>query len=197
MTYEDKVLEYIAQPDNLPVALEVADAVQKLKDTVHRQFWPLFSTEVNQRVAHSEYAEKWIYVPFPQKRIKKEYEVSYLKPNQPQGTGGPVLTVMFGQGGHDNHYRLLSGVNWGRKLPPPNHPALKDFKKELASRKLTNSWDWWIGWKYLQYSLEGGEFLSKYYQAPNKAVEELADEYWNLFLDLHPLVESINQALAE
>jgi hypothetical protein len=197
MTYEDKVLEYIALPENLPVALEVAEAVQKLRDNIHRQFWPLFSTEVNQRLTHSVHAETWKYVSYPLSRLKKEYETCSLQSVQLKGIECPVLSVIFGQGGRDGNYRLLTGVAWGKKIPDPNHPTLKDFKKELYNRKLSVSWDLWPGWKYLDYALEGGEFMAKFYQTPNEVVGELADEYWLLFLDLLPIIEPINQALSQ
>lgn len=197
MTYEDKVLDYIAQPENLPVALEVADAVQQLKEMIHKRFWPLFTQKTQLLLLNSDYSEHWKYVPFPENRLKKEYEVSNIMPVQPKGTESPILRVMFGQGGRNNDYRFVTGVVWGRKIPEPNHPALKDFKKELVSRKLTGAWDWWPGWKYLPYALVGGEFMVKFYHAPNELVDELAEEYWQLFLDLLPVIEPINQALME
>jgi hypothetical protein len=195
MTYQDKVLDYIAQPENLPVALEVADAVQQLREIIHRRFWPLFAQYVQLRLLNSEFAESWRYIPFPGTRLKKEYEGSYISPIQPKGTGSPFLHVMFGQGGRDGHYHFVTGVTWGRKLPDPNHPTLKDLKKELVSRKLTGAWDWWPGWRNLPYALEGGDFMVKFYHTPNEVVEELAEEYWQLFLDLRPVIEPINKAL--
>lgn len=198
MTYEDKVLDYIAQPENLPVALEVAEAVQQLREMIHKRFWPLFAHQVQVRLLGSEYADRWKYVPFPEKRLKKEWEVSYFIPIRPKGTESPLLRVMFGQGGRGGHYRLVTGVGWWAKKPPePNHPALKDLKKELVSRNLTNAWDWWPGWKVLPYALGGGEFMVKFYHTPNELVDELAEEYWQLFLDLLSVIEPINQALME
>jgi len=197
MTYEDKVIEYIAQPENLPVALEVADAVQNLRESIHRQFWPFFSEQYQEKLFDSEYTEQWKYFPFPITHLKKEYEISILSPIRPKEQDSSALLFIFGQGSRENHYRLLMGVAWNGVIGDPNHPALNNLKRQLISQQLTTSWEWWPGWKYLDYSLGSGEFMLKFYHTPKEVVTELAEEFWQLFLELRPTIESINQELAK
>lgn len=197
MTYEDKALEYIAQPENLAIAIEIAEHVEKLRDDLHRRFWPLFNDLFSNRLANSEHSERWLYSPFPIRRIKSEWEKSFLRYNHAKSKERTTLQLSFAQGTHDNHYKLFRGVLWTMGPSELSQSFHSELRKKLSEKNLTIVEGRWLGLNWYTEALEGADFMLKLYHTPEQAVSGLVDDYWQLFVELQPLLEPINLALLE
>lgn len=192
MSYEDQLIKYLAQPENLPVALEIAEHVQKLKDDLHRRFWSLFAELVNPRLAQSGVAESWQYIPVPPTKVKTEWITSCLSPRKSKGKGIPMLQIAFGQATRNKHYSFFHGVEWSNDPSGYTYPPLDDLKAKLMELRLIIVEPLWPGWNYHRYAAESEAFMLKFYSQPEVVTAEIVDDYWKLFLELRSLCEAIN-----
>ena len=54
MPLDDPTLQFLAQPENLPLALEISKKVERLKIELHKKFWPAMTTDLRERLEASE-----------------------------------------------------------------------------------------------------------------------------------------------
>jgi hypothetical protein len=193
MSFEDAIIDYLAQPENLPIAIEVSEYIKKLKENLHRQFWQEFNNQMKQIILSSEFSESWEFAPFPIRRLKKEYERCSIRPKNPDDKKTPALQVMFCHGYRSNYYQFYRGVSWNDDIKEFEHPLLDKLKAQLIERDLVND-DWrWAGWNWYPYRAQGEKFMLKMYHEPEEMVAELRDDIWKLFIDFRPLLEEINK----
>lgn len=197
MSYEDQVLEFLAQPDNLPIAIQVADYIQKLKEELHQRFWPSFNAVAKTRLTGSEHVSKWSFSPFPIKRLRTEYQDCAIFPLKDDGSNQSGLAVFFGQSSRDNSYRFYHGIKWIKKPKDFDHPLLTDLKSQLVAHNLIHAWDNRPGLNYLHYRAQGEDFMLKMYHEPEIIVGELVDNFWQLFLDFLPIIDAVNKEVPE
>ena len=136
MSTEDDIFEYLATPENLPVALEIADYVEQLKHNLHRKFWTTFNPRMEQRLKTSEYGSDWVYHPHPARRYRTEWGKSYIAPADENDKKTPQLSVAFGQGSRSNDYRFFWGANWNKEPDNFDNPAMTKLKAELIARDM-------------------------------------------------------------
>ena len=198
MSYEDKILDFLAKSENLPIAFQIAEYVQKLKETTHQRFWPMFSEFMSERLGASTYGEDWSFVPPPPERWEKSYENCYLRPTQSQYPNQPVLNVAIQQGSPNNNFRLLMGVIWTPE--PPKESVSKSFEvlvERLIEMNRTHSSDKWPGWNWLHHRARGEQFVMKMHNEPEGLMDELSEMYWDFFLAIHPFINDVMQKSVE
>ena len=168
MSIEEPVFDFLTQPDNLTVALEVAAQVEQLKHRMHQAFWSEFNPRMDLKVKQSEYAQAWQYHLHPANSYRKGWGKSYIAPKTTGNTSIPHLQLAFGQSTSQSDFRLYWGVNWNTQPPKDfNHPALVTLTALLINRNITTievpMWIRWGSTKYIPYS---ADFLSRMYREP-------------------------------
>lgn len=61
MLSDESVFEFLSQSDNLPVALEVARYVEKLRKTLHERFWATFNLRIKRNLVDTNLSQSWEY----------------------------------------------------------------------------------------------------------------------------------------
>jgi hypothetical protein len=193
MSYEDKIIDFLAQPENLSVALEVADYVQKLREQTHRKFWSEFSEVVTDRLEGSEYSDHWVFERLPDNNWEKNYGICSLRPTLQRRSNSPLLGVSMQQGSSSNYYRLLMGIQWSQEPTEEiKLPSLEKLILQLEAMNMKQSSKRWPRWNWLQYRIRGEKFLSSFNRDPEAFVNEVVDTYWQFFIQVQPLVAAVN-----
>jgi hypothetical protein len=197
MSFEDAVLDYLAKPENLPLAMEVAEYVQILRNKLHEKFWRMYSFQMKERLLASDHGETWEFIPFPLNRLKTDFEGSSIRPKQESEIKTSVLQVQIIQGNRQDQYRLVRGIRWTGAVGDFDHPTLRQLKVDLINHNLTYDQWHWVGAAGHQYRPQGVDLMVKMHNEPDEAISEVADEIWELFQDTRLQMEEINQAYAQ
>lgn len=194
MNYDDKVLDFLAQPENLHISFQVAEYVEKLKEKTHQDFWPMFIQVMSERLDASEHKDDWGFVSLPPERWGKSWEVCHIRPSQYKHSNLPVLNISLQQGTPNNNFRLLTGICW-----TPEHPkeiASRSFDalvEQLREMNKTQSSEKWPGWNWLPYGARGEQFVMKMYNEPEELMDELSNAYWDFFISIRPYINDVMQ----
>lgn len=196
MSYEDKIFKYLATPENLPVAFEVAEYLEKLKKQTHEEFWPLFSNKLQEILNGSSYRAGWIFKPFPISKLNSPWGRSRLRQTTIKKKK-PELQFIFGQGTRSNDFRLFMGIRWVPKEPESYSSAeYKRLHKSLVDLGLDVEEKHWVRWMYLPYAAQGQSLILRMHENSDAICSELSTSFWDLFLANHALVEKINARIA-
>ena len=195
MSSEDEIFEYLTQPENLPIALEIADYVEQLKHKLHRKFWTTFNPRMEQRLKISEYNSTWVFHPHPARRYRTEWGKSYIAPAGKNYKSISQLRVAFGQGSRSNDYRFFWGANWIKEPENFDNPAMTKLKAELIARDINIVEKHWPGWGRYKYSPYDSQFMIRMYRDTEELIAEIVEDVWKLFTDLRPIIEEINDSL--
>lgn len=198
MTYEDKILDFLAKAENLPIAFQIADYVQKLKETTQLQFWAMFSDAIVEKLNDLGYSDSWKFVPPPEERWDKSWETCAIQPIDGLSSSQPFLQIAIQQGTPNNDFRLLMGVYWLPESPKDfMNEQFSTLKIELVGLGRTQSNEKWPGWNWLPFRLRGESFITKMHNEPQLLIEELSNIYLDFFQNIALYVQSVNESIEE
>ena len=196
MSTDDTIFSFLTKPENLRFALEVADYVGQLKRDMHKSFWTLYNTRMDERVKSSQYSRNWRYEGHPAARYRKTWGKSYISPASDAEAGVPQLQLVFGQSTPDANYRLFWGVRW--TTPPAeefSHQALATLATLLVNQGMTTvELPRYVRWGYTDYVPYSEGFLRRMYDDHDAFVNGIVDDVWSRFGELRPLMEAVNAA---
>lgn len=191
MSTTEDIHAFLTKRENLSIALEIADHVDNLKNTSHRNFWSNFNHLLAAKLKQSQLVNEWTYEPF--KGVKNEWGKSYLAPKKKGDVYKSYLVMVFAQANKPN-YRLFWGIHWRNEPPGFTHPDLLILMEILHKHNIKFVERSWIGSGYNDYSVYSEDFLYRINNDPDGLYEEIIDKYWGLFVEVRPLLERINQA---
>lgn len=190
MSSKLEILGYLSLPENIDIALEVADYVGKLEETSFGRFWERFYLKLSERAI--------TYADFSAWRLdnKKENEVGswtiYSRILQPVHLE-KGLSLCFGVYAKENFYW---GV-WKRQISEVDlqDPLFQGLRMILTEWKITNFGSpRWIAWgNYARHRMKSAKFLSAMMHEGDAIVSEVVDDFWQLFVQCHAVMEQINQ----
>jgi hypothetical protein len=187
----EDVYTFLSQPENIDIALEIAEYVEKLKGKAHDLFWEAFRLELMRKFSQENIGSTWEYSD------KRENETGswYIRARISQkGYSGKNLSLCFGVVAKDQFYW---GV-WKHNLSDTeiDNYSIKDLEMVLFERKITHTGPSpkWIAWgDYTKYQIKNREFLHQIFHDKEKLVSEIVNDFWQLFLECKPILEKINQ----
>jgi len=199
MLHDDTVFEFITKSENLAVALEVANYVERLKDTLHPLFWETFNSKIMGRVVDSGLSNSWEYeTKLSAKAYKSGWTYNEFLPIRERNSDTPFLFMRFGQGSSETNYRLRGGVRWAEAPTNFMHPALATLTSTLISLGLEEIHEDIniIKWGFYDQEIYSPDFLMNMYNQPDEWVENIVSDIWQNFLHIFDLMETINKAVA-
>jgi hypothetical protein len=197
-TLSDPVSTFLCQPENIAVALEVARQVEKLRDQLHRSFWPAVEKALKARLESSPHAQRW-FIAKPGS-YKKNFTNCKFEPRfKPEGRSVSGLFVCFMQGTQDAGFPLNYGIVWSPNVPKGPHGS-ESYSRMIrisGERGFQNKYanEWWPACQYLDFSIKSDEFLLQYASNPVKFIESIADLIWDYFTVLETDLFAYNQEL--
>lgn len=193
MAYEDKILDFLAQPENLGVAMQIAEYVQKLREKTHRGFWPMFNDAIKDRLDATDYGGQWIYVPQARDKWRTRWGEWSIRPAQKSHSNQRVMQAAMQQSTIEANFRLLLGACWtSDPKKGVRSPAFDQLVERLKEMQLVQSNSKWPGWNWLDYQIRSEKFILRASSEPYALVNEIADTFWQFFLDIRPWLEAVN-----
>jgi hypothetical protein len=194
MTASKEILDFLTQPQNLTLALDITDYIDELKRNTHHVFWQALNNELNSRLMLSDLAGKWLFQQFPVKRLRKDWEKCHIKPAE--SVAASQLQFTIGQSVPESNFHLYCGVCWNR--PPIDffHPRLTGLSGMVIAEGLTvMEPPVWLGWNYISIIPFTQDFIYGMYNEQQDFVVKAGQTIWELFIKFQPEMETINQII--
>jgi hypothetical protein len=185
MGYEERVLDFLAKPENLPLAFEISEYVSILIEKTHLQFYELFSDEMQSRLSGSDFNEDWKFSHPNQDRWAKSWEKFSIQPRRTRKKDEYYLIISMEQGRPDNDFILSAGVHWRPVEPKFPVRIPQGLLVKLKTLGLSRSNNFYPGFQYLPDPIRSQEFVLKFHRFPEEVVGNLADQLWEIFETLH------------
>lgn len=198
MAIAKDILNYLTQPENLALALEISDHVDELKRQTHYDFWIAFNHEIQTRLSESDLHTQWAYQPFDVERMRTDWNQAYM---QPVLRDDPVSFLQFavGQASSKNNFSLMWGVLWNKT--PENYPSLSlaNLKSTILANKMTimDAAPRWLGWNYLPYTPFTYSFIHRMHSERESFVGEVVETVWKAFQEMQADMHRINQSVLQ
>jgi len=136
MNSQEPIFDYLVQPDNLSVALEIANYVDQLKHDMHKQFWSLYNPRMGQQLKLSSFTDAWRYLAHPASRYRSGWGTSFIGPTI-EDNDKKVLRFAFGQAGRNSGFRLFWGAEWTTEPENFDQSAMASLRSVLITNNLT------------------------------------------------------------
>jgi hypothetical protein len=197
MSTPKPIFDFLTRPENLQVALEVSDYVQKLLEENHQKFWQLANAEVENLLDASPLSEKWAWEKFPLNRLRTTWQKAYLVPKT-QVVSASFLRFAIGQASKKSGFRPFYGVSWNKPPDDFEHPRLTKLTGMTVAQGITIlEPPRWIRWDYLAPSLTLPENIRRMQEEPETIVKEVIQKFWHTFTILEPEMDAVNRTIRE
>lgn len=192
MPASKEILDYLTQPDNLKLALEMSEHLDELKRKTHQDFWVYMNQDMKRRIAECAPGSQWTFMEFPVRRLRSNWEKSYIVPIL-RNPSTPYLSLALGQATSDNNFHLMWGVQWNNNSENFEHPALTQLKgMVIACGASTVELPKWLGWSFLPYIPFTHNYIHQMYSNKVAFIHEISEFIWNAFTKLQPLMDEVN-----
>ena len=196
MDYEQEALDFIARPENIGAALEIARLVDQMRPRLQKDFWVAVTTKAESILLASELAKSWQVIAEHQ-NYRSSYAGLVIAPKEFE-YGQRYLRVRLEQGRRQEEYPLYYGVKWDRDFSWKQMNVLKSLRNSLISQGFGEENNWWIGYKYLgTYHMHKQEFLLRMGTDQEALVAEMASQLFELLETNLKEIEAINNALKQ
>jgi len=191
MQEEQAVLDFFAQPENLPLALSVAEQTDRLRAQINNRFW----VELTERTLAfiRQHQLPWQIAVTEDRNTKDSLvgfhcaldsdQTLYLRPMMEQQNLGKGLQIYF-------------GLMWST-APTPENLALPAVDKLGATLKASGykGNESFMAWQWTTFHPRSKSFVLRYTQQPEKLLDEIQTSLGKLLLDHREQIELANTAL--
>jgi hypothetical protein len=196
MEIEDPILNFLAQPENLEVAMDAAHNLEKLRDYCHAAFWPALHAEFAARMRNSPYQAEW-FISEPHSNHLASYAQIHIEPKAPTRQD-EFLEISFEQGTLAAKYPLYYCIIWTNRQAPSHFTPEWDALQNALSRqgpKLRGNpiFELFVSTGYTPRS---DAFLRRMTKDHAAFIKELVDKVWQLFTKNVDLLNAVNRATA-
>jgi hypothetical protein len=195
MNYDDEVVAFLAEKENLPLALEVADRIESVKDMIQREFWVCLRDLLNKELEKSGYSN-WQIDLTDEKELCKNYAQCCIRPKNGATTSLQLRVAVEQEYGY-GVYQLYYGIQWNEEVDTLiQQPLVQKLLKDLESKQFkTELPSWFLGWKYMDYYPRRKDFLLKMAADKTAIVNAVSKDVWSLFKDHVDLITDVNMEL--
>jgi hypothetical protein len=189
--YESAVTDFLAKPENLDLAIDIAAQLENVKKYLLDRFWEELVGTVRNRL-HDEHL--WVL-----EENAVDDNVS-IRPSQlPQPPNAPQIKISI----EDARANAYYGLEWNRKVRDPERERICAEVPQVADLlklQLFDDWErpeeWWAVWEYLDSDQRSKTTLMRL--SKNEPVgAEVAKHLVDLFEKVGDQVGKANNALLE
>ncbi len=187
MNEEEAALAFFAQPENLPLALMVAEQTDAIRRDMNNRFW----RELGKRV--EGIAPGW-QVQLTEDRNSEDHLVGlHLQPVAEQAL---FLRPMLEQQMMGETLRIYFGLMWS-KQPTPDRLALPEVAalRDALEREGFKSNDKFLAWQWSPYYPRDKRFLLRFSAAAGNLLDEASELVRALLVTHAPELAAANAAL--
>ena len=194
--YKDAAVQFLSKPENLEVALEVAELVEEVRDKLVLEFWHTLKSKVCE--SQSKLPTWSVKLDSDEDLLKGGYRGLRCVPDA-TSKAPHYLGFRITQGGGT----IYQGVCWNEEMKTPLDDLSKKVSQLTAIRKrlleLSKEYakadTWLIGWKYLNNGQGLREKVTLLRIRGGGLATDVADEFLLLVEKVRELVEEANSRL--
>lgn len=191
MNEEQAILDFFSQPENLSLALSVAEQMDQMRKQTNNRFWQELRVQLDQLIKEHELA--WI-VEFKDDKNAPEY---LLGLHFTLATGQPFyLRPMMEQQFLGGEWRIYFGLAWST-APTPSLLGLTpivNLKASLQKARFKSN-DSFLAWQWSAFHPRRKDFLLRYARNSEQLMEEFVALFATLLIDHREAIEQANQIL--
>ena len=189
MDYKEPILDFLQQPENLPLAIEVSKQVEALRLYNHQVFWQDIYQALKKRLEFSDFADRWTISGGNVDRYDEAWRNLQIRFGERHN-----LAVCLMQGNPAMKYQLYYGLCWDSERAAPVSNTFQTLIDKSKSAGVSNEKQsgWWPLVNYMNMFPRSDEFILQYSPA---FINELADRVWDYFLAVEPTLFQLNQEL--
>ncbi len=189
MSEERAVLDFFALPDNLPLALSVAEQTDRVREQLNTRFWSQFIAQLAPiQSAH------WRIAATENRNAVDSLVGFYCNPLNDQ----PIcLRPMMEQQNLGKGLQIYLGLMWSTP-PTPEHlalPAVQTLRELLLAQGLKGNENF-LAWQWTQLFPRRKDFLLRYNSQADAVIHEAADLMQKLIFNHQTEIAAANQQLA-
>ena len=191
MNEEQAVLDFFAKAENLPLALAVAEQLDKQREQINNGLWLALLQHL--KVLCDEHQLAWDIKVTEDKNTSDNLvglhgnlyiaQTLYLRPMIEQQNLGGDLRIYF-------------GLMWST-APSPEQlklPAIIELKATLQKANFKTN-ESFLGWQWTSFHPRRKDFLLRYLQHPENVVDEITKILQALLVDFNEAINLANAAL--
>lgn len=194
--YKDAAVEFLLKPENLELALEIAELVEDVKDRIVLEFWHAVKRKVCE--SQSKLPTWSVELDCDEDLKKAGYRGLRCVPDA-ASKAQHYLGFRITQGGGT----IYQGVCWNEEMKTPfdelskkvpRLTTIRDRLREL-SKEYAKADAWFIGWKYLNNGQGLKEKMTLLRIRRGDLATDVADEFLQLVETMREPVEEANSRL--
>ncbi len=191
MNEEQAVLDFFAKTENLPLALTVAEQVDRQREQLNNSLW--LALQLRLKALCDEYQIAWTIKVTEDKNVPGNLVGLHgdLRIAQPL-----YLRPMIEQQNLGGDLRIYFGLMWST-APSPEQLALPDIStlKEALQKSHFKTNESFLGWQWTTFHPRRKDFLLRYSKHPQSVVDEMTKTLQKLLLDFNEAINHANAAL--
>jgi hypothetical protein len=190
MNEEQAIFEYFSQAENLPLALSVAEQMDKLREQMNNRFWQELRARLDALIKEHHLA--W-QIELTEDKTATECLVGLhcaLNGNQ-----GLYLRPMMEQQYSGGEWRIYFGLIWSAAPGQPGLAAVINLKSSLQKAGFKNN-ESFLAWQWTGFHPRRKDFLLRYARQPEQLLEDVVTRFSILLIDHRVAIEQANEMLS-
>ena len=195
MDYDEQVVEFLSQKENLRLALEVVEHIEDVKRKLRGGFWESLKTLLVAGLAKLAGGELW-EVCSPDER---ESECMLWIPSKGIASDALVFGVGIGESNHGGQTQLFYGIRSSKDVSgtPGALKTIKGLQEELDKKKCEFGAAWWPAWKWIDDLYPGDKwFLVRLAENRDALITDVANLVLGLFEESSGALAKANGVVA-
>lgn len=191
MKEQQAVLDFFAQPENLPLGLAVAEQMDKLREQLNSRFWQALQQRLDK--LFEEHALPWRVTVTEDKDAADSLVGLYCALRSEQEL---YLRPMMEQQYLGGNWRIYFGLMWST-APSPDQlalPAVVTLRESLQQGGFKNN-EGYLAWQWTTLHPRRQDFLLRYAQQPEQLLNDAQAFMQTLLLEQRDAIDAANAAL--
>lgn len=191
MNEEQEILDFFNQTENLPLALSVAEQMDKLRVRMNNRFWQELLARLNASIKEHELA--WCVELTEDKNAPDSLVGLHCTSLTEQQL---YLRPMMEQQYLGGEWRVYFGLIWSA-APAPGQLGLAHVSNLKASLQKAGfkSNESFLAWQWTAFHPRRKDFLLSYARQPEKSLDDAVTIFKTLLIDHREKIEQANEAL--
>jgi hypothetical protein len=191
MQEEQAVLEFFARPENLPLALSVAEQTDLIREQLNNRFW--LDSMQDMRTFIDQHDLRWQLTATEDRNAPDSVVGFHCAPDSDQPL---YLRPMMEQQNLGTGLRIYFGLMWSGTPTPENLalPAVRTLLETLKESGFKNNENY-LGWQWTNLRPRTKSFLLRFTQQPATLLSEIESSLGKLLLNNREPIDLANAAL--
>jgi hypothetical protein len=191
MNEEQAILDFFSQPENLQLALSVAEQTDQLRVQMNNRFWRELMSRLQTLIKEHELA--W-HVDLTEDKNAPDSLVGLhcVSLTERQIYLRPMMEQQYLGG----EWRVYFGLAWSNAPAPDllSLSAVSNLKKSLQKAGFKSN-ESFLAWQWTAFHPRRKDFLLNFARHPEKSLDDAVKIFGSLLIDQHELIEQANAVL--